>query len=93
MSLYSECFHYSQGHLEGEVWGLSVHPVKDFCVTTSDDKTLRVWDISDSHKMVNFKILKQGARCVDFSPDGKFLAIGLRDGKINQIFPYFYMLL
>ncbi|XP_060573407.1 echinoderm microtubule-associated protein-like 6 [Ruditapes philippinarum] len=75
----------TQGHLEGEVWGLSVHPIKDFCVTTSDDKTLRVWDISDSHKLVNFKILKQGARCVDFSPDGKFLAIGLRDGSFMVV--------
>jgi microtubule-associated protein-like 6 len=59
-----------------------VHPTKDYCVTTSDDKTLRVWDISDGHKIVNFKLLKQGARCVDFSPDGKFIAVGLKDGQL-----------
>ncbi|KAH3854417.1 hypothetical protein DPMN_096959 [Dreissena polymorpha] len=75
----------TQGHLDGEVWGLSVHPTKDFCVTVSDDKTLRVWDLSDAHKLANSKLLKQGARCVDFSFDGKFIAIGFKDGSFTVV--------
>ena len=51
----------------------------------SDDKTIRVWDISDEHKMINFRVLKQAARCVDFSHDGKFLAVGFRDGSFSVL--------
>ena len=35
--------------------------------------------------MTNFRVLKQAARCVDFSPDGKFLAVGFRDGSFSVL--------
>ena len=70
-----------QGHCEGEVWGLAMHPSKATFATVGDDKTLRLWDMGDgTSKMVNFKTLKQAARCVAFSPDGQALAVGQKDG-------------
>ena len=50
------------------------------CATVSDDKTLRIWDLKQ-YKMVNSKLMKQPARCVCFSPDGKAIAVGMKDGE------------
>lgn len=67
-----------------------MHPTQQFCATVSDDKTLRVWDLRSDHRMVSYKILKQAGRSVGFSSDGKFLAVGLKDGKILHIFNVLY---
>lgn len=33
-------------HTEGEIWGLCTHSEKDIFVTGSDDKTVRLWDMT-----------------------------------------------
>ncbi|KAG7218511.1 hypothetical protein INR49_020333 [Caranx melampygus] len=31
-------------HARGAIWGLTTHPVKELCITASDDATIRLWD-------------------------------------------------
>ncbi|XP_077993248.1 echinoderm microtubule-associated protein-like 6 [Glandiceps talaboti] len=70
-----------QGHNEGELWGLATHPTADRIATVSDDKTLRVWDIGTQQSLTNARTLKSAARACGYSPDGKAIAVGFKDGS------------
>ncbi|XP_047132983.1 echinoderm microtubule-associated protein-like 6 isoform X1 [Hydra vulgaris] len=68
------------GHGDGELWGLSCHPSKDVFVTSSDDKTVRIWDIK-SKSLLNKVETSVAARCCCFSPDGNNIAVGTANGE------------
>jgi microtubule-associated protein-like 6 len=65
-----------EGHYEGEVWGLAMHPTdKDVFCTVGDDKTVRIWSISLNRMLRKLKT-DTVMRSVAWSNDGKFLLIG-----------------
>ena len=70
--------------MEGELWGLAVHPSQPVIVTASDDGTVRLWDL-DSHRLVGILTLSRPARCVGFSQDGSVFAVGLKGGMCSGV--------
>lgn len=56
----------SNAHATGEVWGLATHPTEMLCATTSEDKTVRLWD-TQNKKMTHLARLGAEARAVSVS--------------------------
>ncbi|VTJ79800.1 Hypothetical predicted protein [Marmota monax] len=69
-----------QGHCEGELWALALHPKKPLAVTGSDDRSVRLWSLAD-HALIARCNMEEAVRSVAFSPDGSQLALGMKDGS------------
>ncbi|EQC41165.1 hypothetical protein SDRG_01142 [Saprolegnia diclina VS20] len=64
------------GHHADELWGLAAHPTRQECATVGDDQFLCVWDLVKKKQLRRLK-LDCLARAVAYSPDGKYIAVGL----------------
>ena len=70
-----------RGHSQGELWGLAHDPITTTFATISDDCTLRIWNM-DMQEMMFIKELPCGGRCVSYSNNGKYIVVGLLNGRI-----------
>jgi len=78
----SNALQISQGHCKQELWGLAMHPTnEDLYATAGDDKTVRVWSISQKKAVAQSPKLSAGARALAWKPDGSEIAVGMGTGK------------
>ncbi|KAK1905067.1 Echinoderm microtubule-associated protein-like 6 [Dissostichus eleginoides] len=67
-----------EGHSEGELWALDVHPKKPLAVTGSDDRSVRLWSLVD-HALIARCNMEEAVRSVAFSVDGYQLALDMTE--------------
>ncbi|XP_069491780.1 periodic tryptophan protein 2 homolog isoform X2 [Ambystoma mexicanum] len=70
------------GH-EAPISSLSFSPVQTILATGSWDKSVRLWDMSDSWKTKETLLLNSDVLAVTYRPDGKELAVATLDGQIS----------
>lgn len=70
-----------EGHSEGELWGLAVHPSKDIFCTVSYDGYLKIWGIKSKKMMGSYATGGEMHSC-SFNRNGDQIVIGSKDGTI-----------
>lgn len=66
-----------EGHYDGEVHGLCVHPTNsDLFLTTGDDCTIRLWSVSEK-RLLKKAVIDCTTRCASWSPNGEMIVMGL----------------
>lgn len=73
-----------KSHCQDELWGLSCHPLEDQFYTVGQDCMLAIWDIK-TRRQLKFARLDCPSDVLEFSPNGKFIAIGYRNGQVTVL--------
>lgn len=69
-----------KGHSKA-IWGMDLSPKGDKLISSSNDKSLVIWDVGSGAPIKRLS-LKNSARVVRFSPDGKRIALGDLGGNV-----------
>jgi len=76
------CAHTIRKH-KAEVTDLSVHPLGDFCLTSSLDKSWAIHDLMTGRCVRHMQDLSSGFQCMKFHPDGLILAGGTEENTVQ----------
>lgn len=84
----------TQGHYDGELWGLATNNKSDVFVTGGDDGSVRLWSISKREEVARTNCDKW-VRAVDWSNSGdkivcadSYCKIRLLDASLNILSEY-----
>ncbi|ETO29106.1 NB-ARC domain-containing protein, partial [Reticulomyxa filosa] len=80
--IYFGEYAYLNGHL-GDVNGIGVSPDCSKIVSCSNDKTIRIWDLSSGRQLQALEGHKEGIHAAQFSPDGSKIVSGSSDQTIQ----------
>jgi WD40 repeat protein len=64
-----------------EVLAIATHPMTQVFASVTEDKMLRVWD-TQSASLIHSTLLPHKSKCLNFSPDGSLLALGLAGNNL-----------
>ncbi|MBT6154080.1 MAG: protein kinase [Planctomycetaceae bacterium] len=72
----------TNGTYNGSVSSITFSPNGKLLATTSDDRTIKLWDLSTGREVETLAAHTAAVNCAAFSPDGKLLASGSADRRI-----------
>ena len=84
--LGSDAFRVLRGH-DDEVNWLSISPNGRLVASVSEDKTVKLWDISTADCLDTLTDHFEEVVAAVFSPDGRWLATGAADGVLSSGMP------
>jgi len=69
-------------HQSDEIYSVAFSPGSEFLVDACQDKSIKVWRIAETLKVVQGVSFTSPVKCVAFSPDGRIMASGVQSGYI-----------
>ena len=74
--------HVLDGHKK-EVWAIAFSPDSQSLASTSNDQTVRIWNVKTGQNTNTMEAHLNGGLAVVYTPDGKQIASAGKDGKVK----------